>query len=77
MAEFSPQAQAVMDAVNCADNGEQYGLDVFYRAMGAAALRAAADQVVRATQSRTPEGAKQREIRRELLAIAAELEGAD
>lgn len=71
---LSPAAQAVMDAANGACS---YGPDDVLndsRQIAAAALRAVADQVV-------PEGgvflstAGAARIRRDLLAIAAELEG--
>ena len=63
MADLSPAAQAVLDAAFADDNRH-------YDANLAAALRAAADQVVPSSGSR-----KNNEIRFELLAIAAELEG--
>lgn len=68
MSELSPQAQAVLDAYmnNC---GWLDGpLDRDYRCV-AAALRAAADQVVPGDGSR-----RANEIRSEFLAIATELE---
>jgi hypothetical protein len=77
MTDLSPAAQAVLDAAN---GRSSYGPDDCLsesRWIAAAALRAAADQVV-------PEGYTQAydccleimgEIREELLAIAAELEG--
>jgi hypothetical protein len=63
MTELSPQAQAVYDAVReiCPAPADE---------IAAAALRAAADAVVPTNGSR-----KNNEIRAELLAIAAELEG--
>jgi hypothetical protein len=66
MTELSPQAQAVLGAAM------QYEInpECYSREIAAAALRAAADQVVPANGSR-----KNNEIRAELLAIAAELEG--
>ena len=78
---LSPQAQAVISwiaASDCIDRGEFY-----YRQVGAAALRAAADQVV-PLELGLPEQApmqghirqdQRSKTRRELLAIAAELEG--
>jgi hypothetical protein len=68
---LSPAAQAVLDAFHkeLSPDNQPGGLP--------AALRAAANRVAWGTQSRTPQGAKQREIRGALLAIAAELEGAD
>ena len=64
MSELSPQAQAVLDAV--CDNTEP---DCDTQHLIAAALRAAADQVVPGDGSR-----RANEIRSEFLAIAAELE---
>jgi hypothetical protein len=66
MTDLSPAAQAVYDAAHVADSMPAASLA---DAM-AAALRAAADAVVPANGSR-----KNNEIRAELLAIAAELEG--
>jgi hypothetical protein len=66
MADLSPAAQAVYDAAHVADSMPAASLA---DAM-AAALRAAADAVVPTNGSR-----KNNEIRAELLAIAAELEG--
>jgi hypothetical protein len=60
---LSPAAQAVLDAAFDTPEDCPYEHDL------AAALRAAADQVVPANGSR-----KNNEIRAELLAIAAELE---
>jgi hypothetical protein len=75
MTNLSPAAQAVMDAVMGQD-GEPYPLVI------AAALRAAADQVVPPSletefYDRNPSLTLQKtvEIRQRLLAIAAELEG--
>ena len=72
MAELSPAAQAVRQAAN----------NVFDRAgtteQGiAAALRAAADQVAPHSNSEhlNDAGTERQEVRSELLAIAAELEG--
>jgi hypothetical protein len=64
MSELSPAAQAVLDAYINAPCGKPRSVWV------AAALRAAADQVVPADGSR-----KNNEIRAELLTIAAELDG--
>jgi hypothetical protein len=63
MIELSPAARAVLDAVReiCPAPADE---------IAAAALRAAADAVVPTNGSR-----KNNEIRAELLAIAAELEG--
>jgi hypothetical protein len=66
MTDLSPAAQAVYDAAHVADSMPAASLA---DAM-AAALRAAADAVVPTNGSR-----KNNEIRAELLAIAAELEG--
>ncbi len=63
MTELSPQAQAVLDGFRAVPNLMD-GPSI------AGALRAAADQVVPANGSR-----KNNEIRAEILAIAAELEG--
>jgi hypothetical protein len=63
MTSLSRAAQAVMDATD-------YPEDLATRIRVAAALQAAADQVVPFSGSR-----KNNEIRFELLAIAAELEG--
>ena len=82
MSELSPAAQVVLAAANCACC---YGPDDVLndsRWIAAAALRAAADQVVPPEQ-KTPWGsviqahAAELRIRNELLAIAAELEGID
>ena len=70
MTDLSPAAQAAWHAyetVNC----DPYFIDPRQAGL-AAALRAAADQVVPPNGSR-----KNNEIRSELLAIAAELEGAN
>jgi hypothetical protein len=68
MTELSPQAQAVLDAVAFAEPGLYSSL--------AAALRAAADQVVPPNPCGDDCCITQCEqIRAELLAIAAELEG--
>jgi hypothetical protein len=79
MTELSPQAQAVLDAV--CDNTEP---DCDTQHLIAAALRAAADQVVPDSDAmRSPcrehcvIGGAAARIRAELLAIAAELEGAN
>ena len=70
---LSPAAQAVMDAAfTLADLRNR---DVSEAEMIAAALRAAADQVVPHTAARTDRAATRRKIRTELLAIAAELRG--
>jgi hypothetical protein len=63
MTELSPQAQAVLDGFRAVPT-------LMDRPSIAGALKAAADQVVPANGSR-----KNNEIRAELLAIAAELEG--
>ncbi len=71
MADLSPAAQAVLDAAM------QYEInpECYSREIAAAALRAAADQVVPHTAARTDGAANRRRLRRKLLAIAAELEG--
>ena len=75
MAELSPAAQAVLDAVRVVpmllnDHQERVGI--------AAALRVAADQVVPALDPDDPGpvliDAERNRARRQLLAIAAELE---
>ena len=93
MTDLSPEAQAVLNAANGANS---YGPDDCLnesRWIAAAALRAAADQVV-PEQSEPPCGESEpwpqsyqlmadskweqrQKIRTDLLAIAAELEGAD
>lgn len=70
MAELSPQAQAVLDAY--CTHADLLNREVSHEEMLAAAIRAAADQVVPANGSR-----RNNEIRADLLAIAAELEGTD
>jgi hypothetical protein len=69
MTELSPQAQAVLDAAFSAYWSAEQEAPNDEGMIAAAALRAAADQVVPANGSR-----KNNEIRAELLAIAAELE---
>ena len=63
---LTPAAQAIWEAFN----EDEAGVFVDYGDKLAAALRALADQVVPANGSR-----KNNEIRAEILAIAAELEG--
>ena len=78
MTDLSPAAQAVLTAIHAAPDNTRDS----YRSAGAAALRAAADQVVpkEKVNDYVP-GAPQayalqrRATRREFLAIAAELEG--
>ena len=65
---LSPAAQAVLDAYI-------QGLATKRRDAIAAALRAAADQVVPHTAARTDRAANRRKVRSELLSLAAELEG--
>jgi hypothetical protein len=79
MTDLPPAAQAVLDAFGNASDGEYVeGVWVVNeRTMLAAALRAAADQVV----PEEPEGGMaprwiRQEVRRKFLAIAAELEQA-
>jgi len=91
MADLSPAAQAVLDAAN---NVNSYGPDDCLnesRWIAAAALRAAADQVVPWKPEPTEESvgstidfgytwalfSKANDVRQELLAIADELEGLD
>jgi len=84
MAELSPQAQAVLDALCMKElNGPQ---QLMSRAHAAAALRAAADQVVPEEESceggfsdsleHQCRASERRLARAELLAITAELEAA-
>jgi hypothetical protein len=68
MAELSPAAQAVLKAVQ-ATMPDYMMTDSTAGCFAAAAIRAAANQVVPANGSR-----KNNEIRAELLAIATELE---
>jgi hypothetical protein len=78
MAELSPQAQAVLDAFldSPVDAGNYYATR---SRQIAAALRAAADQVAPSDamepRNHIPMALECRRIRKELLAIAAELEG--
>ncbi len=79
MADLSPAAQAVLSKIaasDCINRGEFY-----YRQLAAAALRAAADQVVpdepdymRAAVPSTDWWDKHDSIRSELLTLATELE---
>jgi hypothetical protein len=74
MSTLSPAAQAVDRAI--AASIQLHGEMIHAQHMAAAALRAAADQVVPYVHS--PGGCREGErqcVRRELLAIAAELEG--
>lgn len=81
MAELSPRAQVVFDAYRLASDGHYLGGEWIQDNAGqvAAALRAAADQVV--PLIRTPWGStlapllSAREIRDRFFAIADELEG--
>ena len=79
MADLSPAAQAVVNGAIELDYGQP--TPVLYRRL-AGALRAAADQVVPEYET-TPRGSKiwpcepMPSVRAELLAIAAELEGAN
>ena len=90
MTDLSPAAQAVLDAYSNASDGEYVeGVWVVYeRTMLAAALRAAADQVVPSGPKPSADSdfhlmnwtktldqyAQRQQTRAELLAIAAELE---
>ena len=76
MTSLSPQAQAVLDAANGANS---YGPDDCLnesRWIAAAALRAAADQVVPKFWHEDNDiyGETMQDVRQNLLAIAAELE---
>ena len=66
---LSPAAQAVLDAVedDCIHPSDKHRL-------AAAALRAAADQVVPLCSTRSDRGTQRMMIRNDLLIIAAELE---
>lgn len=75
MTDLSPAAQAVLKAA-CIHHGLFNEEIVQRRRMVAAVLRAAADHVVPPTNEMSFEARKAREIRFNLLAIAAELEGA-
>jgi hypothetical protein len=85
MTDLSPAARAVLDAANGANS---YGPDDCLnesRWIAAAALRAVADEVAPETPYSEPDDPdmlkgiwdERRTIRAELLAIAAELEGAE
>ena len=84
MAELSPAAQVVFDAYRLASDGHYRDSEWIQDNAGqvAAALRAAADQVVPEAET-TPWGSTVQaaepllRVRRDLLAIAAELEGHD
>ena len=77
MTNLSPAAQAVLAAIHAAPDNTRDS----YRSAGAAALRAAADQVVPeeplygGDQRWQYERDARQESRKKLLAIAAELEG--
>jgi len=75
---LSPSAQAVKDAVLATYSDSVPRDDVLWaleKCSAVAVLRAAADQVVPVCDTRCDRGVQQMKIRRELLAIAAELEG--
>ena len=79
MAELSPQAQAVLSA---AEDAYGYNYSEFYCCadrVAAAALRAAVDQVMPlyACSLGSTRGTTRLGVRQKLIAIAAELEGAD
>ena len=77
MTDLSPAAQAVLDAFNREAKPEPH----HQREAIAAALRAAADQVAPSDldepRNYLPMAMECQRIRKELLAIAAELEGAN
>jgi len=78
MTDLSPAAQAVKDAVLATYPDSVPRDDVLWaleKCSAVAALRAAADQVVPVCDTRCDRGVQRMKIRRELLAIAAELEG--
>ena len=74
MTDLSPAAQAVLTAIHAAPDNTRDS----YRSAGAAALRAAADQVAPSDamepRNHIPMALECQRIRAELLAIAAELE---
>jgi hypothetical protein len=73
---FSPAAQAVLDAF--LGDAEDTGLQMDdLRENVAAALRAAADQVVPVCSTKSDRGIQRMMIRNDLLIIAAELEGSN
>ena len=77
MKSLSPSAQAVLDAAN---GKSSYGPDDCLNEshwIAAAALRAAADQVVPVCSTKSDRGIQRMMIRNDLLIIAAELEGAN
>jgi hypothetical protein len=74
MTDLSPAAQQVFWEFNRAASGKPD--DWHYLPAIAAALRAVANQVVPACSALSESGTRQLLIRHELLAIAAELEGA-
>ena len=71
MTQFSSAAQAILDAINKELDEAPWDVSFLAGVSAAAALRAAADYVVPANGSR-----RNNEIRADILAIAAELEGA-
>ena len=75
MTELSPQAQAIWEAFN----EDEAGVFVDYGDKLAAALRAAADQVVPEFWHEDDDiyGETVQDVRHKLLAIAAELEAAN
>jgi hypothetical protein len=79
MTELSPQAQAVLDAAFSAYWSAEQEAPNDEGMIAAAALRAAADQVVpedgNPIYGLTPAKAERQVVRRKFLAIAAELEG--
>ena len=79
MAELSPAAQAVLDAANKAYWLWDAMCPADADAIAAAALRAAADQVVplHACSLGSTRGTTRLGVRQKLIAIADELEGAD
>jgi hypothetical protein len=77
MTDLSPAAQAVLTAIHAAPDNTRDS----YRSAGAAALRAAADQVAPSDadepRNYLPMALECQRIRKELLSIAAELEALD
>jgi hypothetical protein len=75
MTDLSPQAQAVLDAANGFNSYSPDDVLNESRWIVAAALRAAANQVVPKDVDPSGDWTDKDEVRHQLLAIAAELEG--
>ena len=76
MTELSPAAQAILMAAYKATRNPEWQTN-FYTSYAAAALRAATDQVVPKDVDPSGDWTDKDEVRYQLLAIAAELEGSD